>query len=902
MEHNEAYYRWLSDLRRMRTIIFDTVELMLDRRALRPDYGWIDLKLDAITGVDQFDISGARDKDHIYSWIQGRGLEAVVTHIQWFGDFSGIATPDREALIQLGRSVAHKLIEARESQGGHFNFILQTEPGKNGSEKDGRYTMSDIFCARGLYAFHAVFGTTEQHKQSKAWLKAVIAAVISGNFYNDQLGFDKSQYQAYADGRTSYAGHMIALGAVSLLMRLDADDDAITLGRQLVDAVLEKHMNRDHRWTSFPMHTIVEWIAADGNPARDGNGCIALNPGHAVEFVGLAAQMIDTLRTCYPENRIPVGWMDRIKSLLVPLLAVNLQHGYREPGGIVTSVDAETGSPLHNSMPWWSLPESMRAIALVEHINNPDEWSELGKSWFNRFFDAFDNNYRKPSACKIAMQTIDTRGDSVSIIPATPDLDPGYHTGLSLISCYDIIAKKIPLALESIEVDITPEIGTRLSGHAARTRVSEKILDPLMARVCLLETPYAKHLLVSADLLELPAISVDRLRGVLSELLDIGKDHMTIATTHTHTAPPVIDLGTLEADGSYFDKISHRIADGCGMLGSNMIFVSALAVTCSIPLGINRRYRDADTGSISMRPNPSGSRDDEVNAIVFRDGEEKVRTIFIQTSVHPTTLGVSLALVSADYPGGITRRLKQHFGEHVVVLPFTGACGDVRPALLDATGAAFREGDEDDVENMGVRIADEVVKVYANADKSSWSPIQAIRYSSRTIGCAFHSIPTREQLLALRSTNGIRLAEARRLAQGLDDFMAKHNNPVWDVEVEQSWVDHLLRMESIPTSIEAELTVLALGDVAVLCMVPGELFSTIGKRIKDMVPHMPVLVVGYANGSLGYLPGKDAVDEGGYEVAVAYKYYGLPGPFTKDLEDQLLTTIETMLGEVDNGQ
>ena len=902
MIHDRAYHRGHSNLLRMRTIIFDTMQLLLDRRALRPDYGWIDLKLDAITGVDQFDICGVRDKDHVYSWIQGRGLEAVVTHIQWFDNFSGIPTPDRQTLVQVGRSVAHKLIGARARQGGHFGFVLHTESAQNVSETDSRYTMSDIFCARGLYAFHAVFGTPEQHNQSKAWLKAVIAAVLAGNFYNDQLGFDKSQYRAYDDGRTSYAGHMIALGAVSLLMRLDGDDDAMTLARQLVDAVLEKHMNSDHRWSSFPMHTIVEWIAADGNPARDENGCIALNPGHAVEFVGLVAQMIETMCTCYPQNRIPDDWIDRTKALLVPLVAVNLQHGYRDPGGIVTSVDAETGAPLHNSMPWWSLPESMRAIALVEHLNKPDEWSEWGTSWFNKCLDAFDNNYRKPSACKIPIQTIDTQGNSVSIIPATPDLDPGYHTGLSLISCYDIIAKRIPMALESIEVDITPEIGTRVSGHAARNRVTDKILDPLMARVCLLETPYEKNLLVSADLLELPSISVDRLRGVLSDLLAIDKDHMTIATTHTHTAPPVIDLGTLEADVSYIDRILHRIADRCRKLGSHMVFVSALPVTCSIPLGINRRYRDADTGTISMRPNPSGSRDDEINAIVFRDGGETVQTIFIQTAVHPTTLGVSLAVVSADYPGAISRRLKQHFGDHVVVLPFTGACGDVRPALLDATGTAFRDGDEVDVGNMGDRIADEVAKVYANADNNAWSPIPSLAFSSKTIECAFDSIPTHEQLLALRSTNGIRMAEAQRLAQGLDDFGAKHNNPVWDVEIEQSWVDHLLHIEHIPASTEAELSVLALGDVAVLCMVPGELFSTIGKRIKGMVSHMPVLVVGYANGSLGYLPGKDAIDEGGYEVAVAYKYYGLPGPFTKDLEDQLLTTIHTMMGDVTDGQ
>jgi hypothetical protein len=33
----------------------------------------------------------------------------------------------------------------------------------------------------------------------------------------------------------------------------------------------------------------------------------------------------------------------------------------------------------------------------------------------------------------MAVQTLDKNGQPVDIIPATPDADPGYHTGLSII-------------------------------------------------------------------------------------------------------------------------------------------------------------------------------------------------------------------------------------------------------------------------------------------------------------------------------------------------------------------------------------------------------------------------------------------------------------------------------------
>ena len=108
----------------------------------------------------------------------------------------------------------------------------------------------------------------------------------------------------------------------------------------------------------------------------------------------------------------------------------------------------------------------------------------------------------------------------------------------------------------------------------------------------------------------------------------------------------------------------------------------------------------------------------------------------------------------------------------------------------------------------------------------------------------------------------------------------------------------MLRLSQIPESVEAELSVLSIGNAVTLCMVPGELFSDPGKRIKALFARTPVMLVGYANGSLGYLPGEDACDEGGYEVAVAYKYYGLPGPFDSSLEQLIWEGFSSMAKEV----
>ncbi len=41
----------------------------------------------------------------------------------------------------------------------------------------------------------------------------------------------------------------------------------------------------------------------------------------------------------------------------------------------------------------------------------------------------------------MAIQTLRPDGNPSRTIPATPDADPGYHTGLSLLDCIEMIDK-----------------------------------------------------------------------------------------------------------------------------------------------------------------------------------------------------------------------------------------------------------------------------------------------------------------------------------------------------------------------------------------------------------------------------------------------------------------------------
>ena len=62
-----------------------------------------------------------------------------------------------------------------------------------------------------------------------------------------------------------------------------------------------------------------------------------------------------------------------------------------------------------------------------------------------------------------------------------------------------------------------------------------------------------------------------------------------------------------------------------------------------------------------------------------------------------------------------------------------------------------------------------------------------------------------------------------------------------------------------------EQTCVALDDTALISF-PGELFTEIGQEIKRASPFARTYIVDLANGSVGYVPTRQAISQGGYEV------------------------------------
>jgi hypothetical protein len=86
-------------------------------------------------------------------------------------------------------------------------------------------------------------------------------------------------------------------------------------------------------------------------------------------------------------------------------------------------------------MPWWNLPETMRAAAGVAAL-----WpssTAAAAAVFGRCADAYFAHFVKPGLGMLPLQTRAADGVPIDVIPAMPDADPLYHVGLTLIDVFE---------------------------------------------------------------------------------------------------------------------------------------------------------------------------------------------------------------------------------------------------------------------------------------------------------------------------------------------------------------------------------------------------------------------------------------------------------------------------------
>jgi hypothetical protein len=100
--------------------------------------------------------------------------------------------------------------------------------------------------------------------------------------------------------------------------------------------------------------------------------------------------------------------------------------------------------------------------------------------------------------------------------------------------------------------------------------------------------------------------------------------------------------------------------------------------------------------------------------------------------------------------------------------------------------------------------------------------------------------------------------------------LAKMSEPTLPPFMEMVEAYRIADVESRPDGfIEAEVQVISMGHEVAWVSLPGEIFVQLGIAIKDASPFQSTSIHELANGSIGYVPTRQAYSQGNYEVISA---------------------------------
>ena len=438
-----------------RTICLTVLDAILERFESRPDYPFVDTKLDLTTGRDFPDDDPIRGLDAVYGWIQGRGLEALAGHGRWLRERSGDADtslplPRIEAMI---RAVLQTLRRIRDRNGGHLFFLMRADGTPFVVDGDGvacnaapltadaPFNFSDLFASKGMLAAAGFLGEGPAESEALEYCRLVEEAIFGDRFVTDQQPLDPRNPVRPVPGRFTHGAHMISLGTVALRARL-GDARALKSGLRLLQYEMAGHVELDGRIPWLESFDFWEAVDAEGHPYRESDGSVVCDPGHALEFVGLAANMIRHLRESCVLTAEPCESLAAAEAVLPAILthihSMSFQPG---PAGICKSYDLVARRPINTDMPWWSLPETMRAAAHCVGLAADEETRRSCLRVLAACHNAFIRHYVRPDVHLMAVQTRGADGAVSMAIPATADADPGYHTGLSLIDLMETLER-----------------------------------------------------------------------------------------------------------------------------------------------------------------------------------------------------------------------------------------------------------------------------------------------------------------------------------------------------------------------------------------------------------------------------------------------------------------------------
>ena len=429
---------------------------------------------------------------------------------------------------------------------------------------------------------------------------------------------------------------------------------------------------------------------------------------------------------------------------------------------------------------------------------------------------------------------------------------------------------------------ITPELGTRLYGYPSN-RFAATIHDDLTATAIALSDGKDTAVLVSITVASIPADVTKKVIDAVDE--KIGVRNIILAANHTHSAPGLNTAGTAawgKADESYvYDIFIPRTVEAICAAVNTMEPAKMGIGEVNSNVGINRR-QVRENGGVGLGRNPIGIYDPRMRVISFEslDGERVLGTI-VHFGAHGTAAGGPHpdSPVTRDWSGVMTDRLEWMTGAPCAYL--NGAEGDVAPRDYNRV-RKDKERILDNVEQameIGGMAAVDAAQAYCSITEFF---IPELTVHNGEIRLPYEPLPDKETI-----------------KNELKNLETKYSNPrmAYAIVYERNhWEKALAALDEEPKeALCYPQTLVKVGPV-VFVPHPFEIFTAVAMRLDSFSPVQYTLSLINANDTFGYLPNKEEIARGGYEIwSSRYRYAYV---LTEDADTELINQNLSMIREM----
>jgi hypothetical protein len=350
------------------------------------------------------------------------------------------------------------------------------------------------------------------------------------------------------------------------------------------------------------------------------------------------------------------------------------------------------------------------------------------------------------------------------------------------------------------------------------------------------------------------------LRDTILRQTGLDEATLLINMSHTHAGANVnsqlTDKPGAELIKPYLEQLAQQIGAAIDEARASQAPAWVAYGYGRCALATNRDLWDAEAGRFACGYNPSDPADDTLLVARVTGDDGIVRATLFNYACHPTTLAWQNQLLSPDYIGAAREVLERAFDAPALFLQ--GASGELAPrddyvgdtAVADRNGRQLGYAAAATIEGLppaGTRfIYTGIIPSGANLGAWEYQPIDADQLrASKQLAAQFayadlprKAVPTVVDGLTDAESQQEREKALRRhfLDLALGDSPV-HHMPIW------AW---------------------RLGG-AVLVAVPDEPYSLFQRELRQRFAGTPLLVLGVANGTLGYLPPQETYGQGRYQ-------------------------------------